>query len=289
MTIDLKEITNKKRQDYLNHAVAPRPIALVSTINGNGQPNLSPFSFFNLFSISPPIVIFSPSRRLRDNTTKHTYENLFEVPEAVINIVDYDIVQQMSLASCEYPADTNEFIKAGFTEEPATIVRPPMVKESKIKLECRLKGIKPLGNSGGAGNLIIAEILRIHIDDNILDEEGMIDQRKINHVARLGGDWYCKVDKSNLFKVPKPNRNLGIGMDALPSHIRHSKILTGNDLALLAGVERMPELNPFFFIEKPDHEKAKKMIAQGRVHDAWQILLHSKKIYEDRFSDKRIF
>jgi flavin reductase (DIM6/NTAB) family NADH-FMN oxidoreductase RutF len=289
MIIDIKNINNKQKHEYLCHAIAPRPIALVSTINSNGQPNLSPFSFFNLFSLDPPIVIFSPLLRMRDSSSKHSYENLFEVPEAVINIVDHDIVQQMSLASCEYPSDVNEFIKAGFTEEPATIVRPPMVKESKVKLECRLKGIKPLGKSGGAGNLVIAEVLRIHIDDSILDDEGMIDQTKLHHVARLGGDWYCKVDETNLFKVPKPNRNLGIGMDALPSYIRKSKVLTGNDLALLAGVEMMPELDSGFSSNNFHHEHAKELIDKGKIDEAWQILLHSKKQYDNRYSDKRIF
>src|SRR5688572_18518647 len=216
MIIDLKDLTAAQKQNYLQHAIAPRPICFASTIDKAGNVNLSPFSFFNLFSTTPPIVIFSPSRRVRDNTTKHTLQNVLEVPEVVINIVDYDMVQQTSLASCEFPKEVNEFIKAGFTEEKASIVSPPMVKESKVKLECRVMEIKPLGESGGAGNLVICEVICMHIDESILDEHNKIDQRKLHHVARLGGDWYCKVDETNLFHVPKPNINIGIGLDALP-------------------------------------------------------------------------
>src|SRR6187397_961242 len=212
MIIDLKELTPVLRQNYLQHAIAPRPICFASTVDKAGTVNLSPFSFFNLFSTNPPIVIFSPSRRVRDNTTKHTLQNVIEVPEVVINIVTYEMVHQVSLASCEYPKEMNEFEKAGFTSEPATLVKPPMVKESKVKMECKVLEIKPLGTEGGAGNLIICEVMRMHIDDSLLDENKKIDQRKINHVARLGGDWYCKVDETNLFHVPKPNIELGIGI-----------------------------------------------------------------------------
>src|SRR5258705_8476873 len=205
MILDLKDLKPAERQHYLLHVVAPRPICFASTIDKEGNVNLSPFSFFNLFSYNPPIVIFSPSRRGRDNTTKHTLQNVLEVPEVVINIVDYDMVQQTSLASCEFVKGCNEFEKAGFTMEAATIIKPPMVKESKIKLECKVNEVKPLGTEGGAGNLIIAEVLVMHIDEGILNAEGKIDQTKIHHVARLGGDWYCKVDATNLFKVEKPN------------------------------------------------------------------------------------
>ena len=205
MIINLKDLKPLDAQNYLQHAIAPRPICFASTIDAEGNINLSPFSFFNLFSSNPPIVIFSPARRVRDNTTKHTLQNVLEVPEVVINIVDYTIVQQTSLASCEFEKGTNEFEKAGFTMEASTQVKPPMVKESKIKLECKVIEVKPLGTQGGAGNLVIAEVLVMHIDDSILNAENKIDQTKLNLVARLGGDWYCKVNESNLFKVEKPN------------------------------------------------------------------------------------
>ena len=201
MILELKNLKIAERQNYLQSAIGPRPICFASTMDKEGNINLSPFSFFNIFSINPPIVIFSPSRRGRDNTTKHSYENVLEVPEVVINIVDYEMVQQTSLASCEFPKEVNEFIKTGFTAERATSVRPPMVKESKVKLECKVIEVKPLGNEGGAGNLVICEVLIMHIDESILNEKAMIEQTKLHQVARLGGDWYCKVDESNLFKV----------------------------------------------------------------------------------------
>jgi len=191
MIIDLKELTTAEKQYYLQHVIAPRPICFASTIDKAGQVNLSPFSFFNLFSSNPPVVIFSPARRVRDNTTKHTLQNVLEVPEVVINIVTYDMVQQTSLASCEFPKTDNEFIKAGFTAIPATVVKPPMVKESKVQLECKVIEVKPLGTEGGAGNLVICEVLVMHIDDSLLDANRKLDQRKINHVARRGGDWDC--------------------------------------------------------------------------------------------------
>ncbi|HEY6062025.1 MAG TPA: flavin reductase family protein, partial [Chitinophagaceae bacterium] len=187
-----------EKQYYLQHVVAPRPICFASTIDKAGHVNLSPFSFFNLFSSNPPVIVFSPARRVRNNTTKHTLQNVLEVPEVVVNIVTYDMVQQTSLASCEFPMGVNEFIKAGFTEIPATVVKPPMVQESKVQLECKVIEVKPLGTEGGAGNLVICEVLVMHIDDSLLDANKKMDQRKIHHVARLGGDWYCKVDESNL-------------------------------------------------------------------------------------------
>src|SRR5580692_6764311 len=234
MIIDLHELNPVERQHYLQASVAPRPICLASTIDNAGQVNLSPFSFFNLFSTNPPILIFSPSRRVRDNTTKHSWHNVLEVPEVVINIVDYAMVQQTSLSSWDFPKEINEFVKAGFTEEPATLVRPPMVKESKVKIECRVIDTRPLGDQGGAGNLVICEALRMHIDPAILDEKNQIDQRRFHLVARLGGDWYCRTDTQNLFQVEKPNTRLGIGMDALPAPIRESRILSGNHLGQLA-------------------------------------------------------
>ena len=290
MILNLKELKPVDVQNYLQHAIAPRPICFASTIDKAGNINLSPFSFFNLFSSNPPIVIFSPARRVRNNTTKHSLQNVQEVPEVVINIVDYDMVQQTSLASCEFPKETNEFIKAGFTEEKATMVTPPMVKESKIKLECKVIEIKPLGTEGGAGNLVICEVLCMHIDESILDENKKIDQTKLQHVARLGGDWYCKVDESNLFKVAKPNIQLGIGIDALPEDIRNSPILSGNNLGQLANVNEMPTVDPAFDDDKlkniiqyysinPNemdlelHRYAKQLLDTGKVNEAWQILL----------------
>ena len=290
MTIDINTLTPSIRQSYLQHAIGPRPICFASTIDKNGHVNLSPFSFFNMFSITPPIVIFSPSRRSRDNTTKHSYENVLEVPEVVINIVDFEMVQQVSLSSCEFPKGMNEFIKAGFSEQPATLVRPPMVKESKVKLECRVLEVKPLGTQGGSGNLVICEVLIMHINDSILDDNGMIDQLRLNHVARLGGDWYCKVDESNLFQVPKPNVKLGIGIDELPENIRHSKVLTGNNLGQLGNVYELPSIDPAFHddtlknifqyyainpeeMERELHIYAKHLLDKGKVYEAWQVLL----------------
>lgn len=290
MILDLKDLKPAEKQYYLQHVVAPRPVCFASTINREGKVNLSPFSFFNMFSSNPPILIFSPARRVRDNTTKHTLENVEEIPEVVINIVTYDMVQQVSLASCEYPREVNEFIKAGFTEEKATLVRPPMVKESKVKLECLVREIKKLGVEGGAGNLVICEVLRMHIDDSLLDENKKMDQRKIRHIARLGGDWYCVVNEQNLFQVAKPNVHLGIGMDSLPGSIRKSTVLSGNDLARLANVSVIPEPDPSFddpqlkhivqyFSMNPDemeaelHRHAKKLLENGEVAKAWQVLL----------------
>lgn len=290
MIIDLNELKPAERQYYLQHVVAPRPICFASTIDKTGNVNLSPFSFFNLFSANPPIVVFSPSRKVRDNTVKHTLENVLEVPEVVISIVTYDMVQQVSLASCEFPKGVNEFAKAGFTEMPATVVKPPLVKESLVNMECKVIEVKPLGTEGGAGNLVICEVLRMHIDDSLLDENKKIDQRKINHVARLGGDWYCVVNEQNLFQVEKPNTQLGIGVDALPSTIRNSRLLTGNELGQLGNVHTLPDIDPAFEddhlkqiilyyslnpeeMEKELHTYAKKLLVAGKVQEAWQILL----------------
>ena len=290
MIFDLKDLKTAEKQYYLQHVVAPRPVCFASTIDKAGNVNLSPFSFFNLFSSNPPIVIFSPSRRVRDNSIKHTLENVIEVPEVVVNIVTYEMVHQVSLASCEYPKELNEFAKAGFTPEPATLVKPPMVKESKVKMECTVVEVKSLGTEGGAGNLVICEVLRMHIDDSLLDENKKMDQRKIHHIARLGGDWYCKVDETNLFTVAKPNTELGIGVDALPASIRNSKILTGSNLGQLANVNEMPVIEPSFDdahlkniiqyysvnpdeMEKELHIYAKRLLEEGRVKEAWQVLL----------------
>ena len=290
MIFKLDELKPAEKQYYLQHIIAPRPVCFASTINLAGEVNLSPFSFFNLFSSNPPIVVFSPARRIRDNTTKHTLQNVLEVPEVVINIVTYDMVQQVSLASCEYPRGTNEFIKAGFTPIPATLVKPPMVKESKARMECKVIEVKPLGTEGGAGNLVICEILMLHIDDGLLDEQGKIDQRKINHIARLGSDWYCVVNENNLFQVEKPQTETGIGVDALPVALRNSKILTGNNLGQLANVREMPVIEPSFDdprlkdiiqyygvnpeeMENELHSYAKSLLDRGKLKEAWQVLL----------------
>ena len=291
MQILLKDIAVPQRQNWLQHAIAPRPICFASTMDETGRVNLSPFSFFNLFSTNPPIVVFSPSRRVRDNTNKHTLENVLQVPEVVINIVDYDMVEQTSLSSCEYPRGVNEFEKAGFTMVPSALVKPPRVRESKVQMECKVMEVKPLGTEGGAGNLVICEVILMHVDDSILNEEKtMIDQRKLHHVARLGGHWYSRVDESNLFIVEKPNTQLGIGMDALPASIRNSRKLTGNQLGKLANVHEMPLFNPAYydkdlkniiqyFSHNPDdmeaelHRYAGELLDQGKVQEAWQVLL----------------
>jgi flavin reductase (DIM6/NTAB) family NADH-FMN oxidoreductase RutF len=289
MVFDLSQLTIAEKQYYLQHVIAPRPICFASTIDKEGNVNLSPFSFFNMFSSNPPVVIFSPSRRVRDNTIKHSLQNVLEVPEVVINIVSYDMVQQASLSSCEYPKGVDEFVKAGFTKEPATLVKPPMVKESKAKMECKVLEIKSLGEQGGAGNLVICEVLFLHINDALLVENKNFDQTKLEHVARLGGDWYCHVSKENLFQVPKPNIKLGIGFDALPESVRESKILTGNQLGQLANVHEMPVVQPSFDdehlkniiqyfsvnpneMEKELHRYAACLLDEGKVDDAWQVL-----------------
>ena len=291
MIVHLKDLKPADVQNYLQHAVAPRPVCFASTIDKDGHVNLSPFSFFNLFSSNPPIVIFSPARRMRDNTTKHTLENVLEIQEVVINICDYNMVQQVSLSSCEYPKAVDEFIKAGFTKEPSLLVKPPRVKESPVQLECRVIEVKPLGTEGGAGNLVIAEVLLMHINDAVLNEDKtMIDQTKLHHIARLGGNWYCKVDSSNLFKVNKPNTQLGIGIDSLPASIRQSSILTGNNLAQLGNLNELPPVDPafsddrlkniilYYSIDPNEMEKeltyyAKKLLDAGKVLEAWQVLL----------------
>jgi len=290
MIFELDDLTPAERQHYLQHAIAPRPICLASTVDKDGNVNLSPFSFFNLFSVNPPVIIFSPSRRVRDNTTKHTLDNLHEVPEVVVNIVDYDMVQQISLASCDYLKNINEFLKAGLTEERATIIKPPMVKESKVKMECRVMEIKSLGTGNGAGNLVICEILMLHIDEQLMNADKKMDQRKLNLVARLGDDWYCRIDETNLFEVQKPTIKPGIGIDALPDSIRHSTILSGNHLGQLGHVHDYPFIDPSFDddylrqiiqyyslnpeeMEREVHIYAKSLLDKGKVTEAWQVLL----------------
>ena len=289
-TILLKDISTADAQNFLQHAIAPRPICFASTIDAKGNVNLSPFSFFNLFSSNPPIVIFSPARRVRNNTTKHTLENVHEIPEVVINIVDYNMVQQVSLSSCEFPKETDEFTKAGFTKEPSVLVKPFRVKESPVQLECKVLEIKPLGTEGGAGNLIIAEVLVMHLDKEILGENGKIDQQKLQLVARLGNNWYARITPENLFEVEKPHVLLGIGIDSLPESIKNSTILTGNHLGQLANVHETQQINPAFEdkklttivqyfslnpeeMERELHLYAVELLDQGKVAEAWQVLL----------------
>ncbi len=290
MLLNFKDLQPAEIQNYLQHAIAPRPICFASTIDKNGIVNLSPFSFFNLFSSNPPIVIFSPALRMRDNTSKHTLQNVLEVPEVVINICDYKMVQQVSLSSCEYPKGTDEFIKAGFTKELSILVKPPRVMESPIQMECKVIELKPLGTQGGAGNLVIAEVLLMHINDNILNTEGKIDQKKLDLVARLGGNWYTRANAQTIFEVDKPNTQLGIGVDALPASIKNSHLLTGNNLGQLGNVPEIPFINPAFHDDKlkniiqyysinpVDMENelqlyAKELLDKGKVNEAWQVLL----------------
>lgn len=277
LTLDPKETPVLKLQAYLQGAVGPRPIAFASTVDSRGKVNLSPFSFFNLFSTRPPILIFSPSRRIRDNTTKHTLENVLQVPEVVINIVNYNIVEQASLTSCEYPQGTNEFVKAGLTALPSVKVKPPRVAESPASFECKVNQVIPLGPEGGAGNLVVCEILLAHFSEDILDASKNIDPQKLDAVARMGGDYYCRAHGDNIFVVPKPNTKLGIGFDQLPDRVRTSKILSGNDLARLANVEKLPiaerSVNTGVHDEEAQHHLAKKLLAEGKVDEAWSVLL----------------
>ncbi len=296
MIIDIQALPNMQRMAWLQHAIAPRPICFASTVDANGNANLSPFSFFNLFSSNPPIVIFSPSRKGTDGSLKHTLQNIQEHPEVVINICDFEMVQQISLSSCEFAKGVDEFTKAGFTKETATIVKVPMVKESKLKLECKVNEIKSLGNEGGAGQLVIAEVLCMHIADDILTaDKTMIDQTKLQLIARLGGDYYCKIDSTNLFTVAKPNKQLGIGIDALPIGIKTSKILSGNNLGQLANVSRLPIVDTSFFdnkaknivqyysinpeeMEQELHRYAKELLDNNETEKAWQILLVGENV-----------
>ncbi|WP_443943968.1 flavin reductase family protein [Pedobacter sp. AW1-32] len=258
LTLSTADLSPSQLQNYLQYAIAPRPICFASTVDENGEINLSPFSFFNMFSSNPPICIFSPARRVRDNTTKHTLENVLKVKECVINIVNYNMVQQMSLASTEYAKGINEFEKSGFTMLPSQFVKPPRVAEAPVQFECTVNDVMPLGEKNGAGNLIFAEINLIHIREDILDDDGKIDQQKIDLVARLGGDWYCRVTADNLFKVAKPLATLGVGVDALPTPVRLSKVLTGNDLGKLGNIEQMPSIEEIDLVA--NHPEVKEIL-----------------------------
>lgn len=287
ISISPQDLPTAKLHGYLLGAVSPRPVAFASTIDKEGKVNLSPFSFFNVFSARPPILIFSPARRGRDNTTKHSYENVLEVPEVVINIVSYDMVQQASLASTEYAKGVNEFKKAGFTEIASHIVKPPRVAEAPVQLECKVNEVISLGKEGGAGNLVICEVVKIHIKKDILDENGAIDPYKIDTVARLGGNWYSRA-KEGLFEVAKPLTTHGIGVDMLPEEVQNSKVLTGNDLGMLGNVENFPnseEINTFIDTSEELkkivssgctetlHKKVHEFLSKGEVDNAWKLLM----------------
>nr|HRM13240.1 flavin reductase family protein [Flavobacterium sp.] len=239
ITIDPKSIETAKLQGYLQSSIGPRPIAFASTIDAEGNANVSPFSFFNVFSANPPILIFSPARRVRDNSIKHTLINAEATREVVINVVNYDMVQQISLASTEYADGVDEFLKSGLTPIASEVVKPFRVKESPVQFECKVTQIIPLGTEGGAGNLVLCEVVRIHIDESVLDKNGAIDQHKIDLVSRLGGNWYSRSNQG-LFEVPKPLSTLGIGVDAIPNFIKESKVFNGNDLGVLGNVEALP-------------------------------------------------
>jgi len=281
------DLPTPKLHGYLLGAVGPRPIAFASTVDKEGAPNLSPFSFFNVFSANPPVLIFSPARRVRNNTTKHTLENVLETEEVVINVVNYDIVQQMSLASTEYAQGENEFVKSGLTMLKADLVAPFRVAESPVQFECKVTKVEALGKEGGAGNLVFSEVLKIHIRRDILDKNGAIDQHKIDQVARMGGNWYSRANMG-MFEVPKPLSTLGIGVDQIPMEIRNSKVLNGNDLGQLGNVERLPsqeEVEAFIdkdaslraLISADDpillHSKAKEYLNNNDADSAWKILM----------------
>lgn len=269
------EISVSKLHGYLLAAVAPRPICFASTVDSNGNVNLAPYSFFNVFSANPPIMVFSPARRVRDNTTKHTLENVIETREVVVNIVSYDMVQQMSLASTEYQRGVNEFVKSGFTEIASEVVTPPRVKESPVQFECRVNDIISLGQNGGAGNLVICEVLRLHIDDRVIGQDGQIDPALIDTVARMGGNWYSRA-KTGMFEVEKPLQKLGVGVDALPDAIRTSNVLTGNDLGMLANIESLPEgVDASTAPSEELQQHARELLRLGRVKEAWEILAGS--------------
>ncbi len=280
---------NTKQFDYLiKHAIAPRPICLASTIDKDGNVNLSPFSYFNLMGQNPPICVFSPLRKMRDGSTKHTLDNVWDHPECVINIVNYDIVQQQSLSSVEYPKGVNEFVKAGLTELKSEIVKPPRVAESPFQLECKIREVISISNEPGAANLVVAEVVKLHVQEKYLNDEDKIDITTLDLVARMGEDFYCRAIPEAIFEVQKPVRSLGIGIDALPNEVKHSKFLTGNHLGQLGNVENLPsqELITNFKLQLEErldiqkfkpmevrHQVAAKLLDQGDVQSAWFWLL----------------
>jgi flavin reductase (DIM6/NTAB) family NADH-FMN oxidoreductase RutF len=291
-SIDPKSLPIPQLHGYLLGAVGPRPIAFASTIDKNGVSNLAPFSFFNVFSANPPIMVFSPARSGRTNTTKDTYNNVKEVPEVVINVVNYDLVHQMSLASSPYDPGTDEFEKTGLTPIASETIQPFRVAESPVQFECKVNEVIELGDGGGAGNLVICEVTRIHINDEVLDQDGKIDQHKIDLVSRMGGNWYCRADKTSMFEITKPIVTKGIGVDAIPEDIRLSTILTGNDLGQLGGIEELPnetDVNDYKLLELSDlfvsledkqaaleialHQRAKELLTENKLEEAWKTLL----------------
>jgi len=275
MLIDLTKADTPLLQQWLQAAIAPRPIGLVSTIDKNGVPNLAPLSFFNLFSANPPVAIFSPARRVRDNTVKHTLTNLYEVPQVVINIVTYDILHRVNLASAEFAKNENEFIKSGLTMEPATVVQPFMVKESKIKFECTVTELKPLGKNGGAGNLVFCELLRMHMSDSIIGADGQIDPFELDLVGRLGNNWYCKTGSANLFELPKPV-GVPVGVDQLPHAIKVSPSFSKDQLAQLANIAAIPagtiNIDPYI------QRQAASLLEKGQLKKAWDLLVSDKSV-----------
>jgi flavin reductase (DIM6/NTAB) family NADH-FMN oxidoreductase RutF len=292
LSIDLSELEVPKVHHYLLGAVGPRPICFASTIDENGRPNLAPFSFFNVFSSNPPIAVFSPSRSGRTGQHKDTFNNVQKVKQVVINLVDYKMVEQMSLASSPYSPETNEFVKSGLTPLKSELVKPFRVKESPVQMECEVIEVKELGQNGGAGNLIICKILKMHIAQELLNDKNMIDQEKIDLVARMGGDWYCRTDSNSMFEIKKPISTKGIGFDQIPNEILNSTILSGNDLGKLGGVEVLPdetEVNDFKLLEISDffmefeenaealeialHKKAKDFLDKNQLQEAWKTLL----------------
>jgi flavin reductase (DIM6/NTAB) family NADH-FMN oxidoreductase RutF len=287
LSLETKDLSPLKLQGYLQSAVGPRPIAFASTVDANGNPNLSPFSFFNVFSSNPPILVFSPARRVRDNTVKHTLLNVQATREVVINVVNYDLVQQASLSSTEYPDGVNEFLKAGLTMVPSDLVEPYRVAESPVQFECKVNEIVALGEQGGAGNLIVCEVVKIHINEEILDERGNIDQHKIDLVSRLGGNWYSR-SNMGLFEVQKPLTTMGIGVDNIPDFVKESNVFTGNDLGFLGNIESLPTTDEIDIFVKDNfavkavlsaddvekqHLKAKEYIEANDVLSAWKVLL----------------
>ena len=292
LTLDPKTLPIQKLHQYLLGAVGPRPIAFASTIDSEGNTNLAPFSFFNVFSANPPIMIFSPARSGRTNETKDTYKNVKLNPEVVINVVNYDIVHQMSLASSPYAPGVSEFEKAGFTALKSDLIRPMRVAESPVQFECKVNEVVELGQEGGAGNLIICEVVKIHINEEVLDANGMIDQHKIDLVSRMGGNWYCRADQNSMFEITKPITTCGIGFDQLPTDLKSSKILTGNDLGHLAGIEELPnetDVNEYKLVELSDlfvslenepvkleeslHLRAQELLKKNKLNEAWLTLL----------------
>lgn len=283
LSLDPKELTVQVLQKYLQNAIAPRPICFASTISKEGVPNLAPFSFFNIFSSNPPILVFSPARSGRTGATKDTLDNVIEVPEVVVNMVNYDMVHQMSLASSPFPKGVNEFEKANFTQVSSDLVKPFRVKESPVQLECKVIEVKSLGDKGGAGNLVICEVVKMHIQESVLNADKQIDTSKIDLVSRMGDNWYCRAHGDSLFEVQKPITTIGIGIDSFPESIKHSKVLNGNNLGLLGSVEALPageELAAYksslkkFNNEEEKHQYAKALLDANKVKEAWLVLLN---------------